>query len=137
MSGGPTASYSGYYPVFLFTDPCVQQVAQFFRDRATIEERYGRSLIEMARTTNDVYSRSDGKAGSFVTAYQASLRTQEQIAQNRLRFASRLLEMSEELNSLAREGEKQRKMHRDNGARYQGILQESEGVMDKVSRSGG
>lgn len=57
---------------------------------------------------------------------------QEQLAQNRIRFAQRLGEMSEELASLAREGEKQRKIHKDNGARFQAILQDSETVMDKA-----
>lgn len=75
----------------------------------------------MARNSNDLYSRSDGKAGcanstscadlrTFVTAYQTSLRVQEQLAQNRIRFSQRLQEMCEELNGLAREGEKQRKI---------------------------
>jgi hypothetical protein len=52
--------------------------------------------------------------------------------------------MNEELQALAREGEKQRKQwsawesiltlqHKDNGTRYQSILQESEAVMDKAS----
>lgn len=49
---------------------------------------------------------------TFVNAYQSSLRLQEQLAQNRMRFAQRLSDMSEELFSLAREGEKQRKLVR-------------------------
>jgi erythromycin esterase-like protein len=47
---------------------------------------------------------------SFVTAFQANLRVQEQLATNRMRFSQRLQEMSDELNGLAREGEKQRKI---------------------------
>lgn len=38
------------------------------------------------------------------------MRIQEQLGQNRMRFAQRLTEMSEELFALAREGEKQRKI---------------------------
>lgn len=81
-----------------------------------------------------------------MSAYQQSLKVQETLAQNRLRFAGRLNEMNEELQALAREGEKQRKLvsgrrgnphltlqHKDNGTRYQSILQESEAVMDKAS----
>jgi hypothetical protein len=51
----------------------------------------------------------DCKAGSFVASYQAALRLQEQLAQNRLRFSQRLNEMSEEMFALGREGERQRK----------------------------
>ncbi|GFZ47231.1 hypothetical protein JCM24511_04974 [Saitozyma sp. JCM 24511] len=109
-----------------------KQVAVFFRSRAELEEKYARSLMELCRTTSDVYSRADCKAGSFVQAYQGSLRLQEGLAQNRIRFSQRLNEMSDELLGLAREGEKLRKLHKENGVRYQGILQESEMVMDKA-----
>jgi hypothetical protein len=44
-----------------------------------------------------------------VASYQAALRLQEQLAQNRLRFSQRLNEMSEEMFALGREGERQRK----------------------------
>lgn len=43
-------------------------------------------------------------------AYQGSLRLQEGLAQNRIRFSQRLNEMSDELLGLAREGEKLRKL---------------------------
>ncbi|ORY33022.1 Rho GTPase activation protein [Naematelia encephala] len=109
-----------------------KQVAVFFRSRAEIEEKYARSLTELCRTTGDVYSRADCKAGTFVAAYQSSLKLQNSLAENRIRFSQRLNEMSDELLGLAREGEKLRKMHKENGARYQGILQESEMVMDKA-----
>jgi hypothetical protein len=78
--------------------------------------------------TSDIYSRADCKAGlvhasvqaddrSFVNAYQASLRLQDALAQNRLRFAQRLSEMSDELVVLAKEGERLRKMVRLNVTR--------------------
>ncbi|KAI9636893.1 putative GTPase activating protein [Dioszegia hungarica] len=109
-----------------------KQVATFFRSRADIEEKYARSLVELGRTTGDLYARGDCKAGTFVNAYHTSLRLQETLAQNRIRFSQRLNEMSDELIALSREGERMRKQHKENGARYQGILQESEMVMDKA-----
>lgn len=47
---------------------------------------------------------------TFVEAYHASLRLQDNLAQNRIRFSQRLNEMSDELLGLAREGEKLRKL---------------------------
>ncbi|WVO15490.1 hypothetical protein L204_103148 [Cryptococcus depauperatus] len=108
-----------------------KQVATFFRSRAEIEEKYARSLHDLYRATSDVYARADCKAGSFVSAYNSSLKIQEHIAQNRLRFAQRLMEMSEELFSLAREGEKARKTHKETGSRYQLIIQDAETSVDK------
>ena len=43
-------------------------------------------------------------------AYHSSLRLQNQVAENRIRFSQRLNEMSDELLALAREGEKLRKL---------------------------
>lgn len=40
-----------------------QQVASFFRGRADVEEKYGRSLVELGRNSNDQYARSEGKSG--------------------------------------------------------------------------
>ncbi|BEI85216.1 hypothetical protein CcaverHIS002_0506170 [Cutaneotrichosporon cavernicola] len=109
-----------------------KQVGTFFRQRSDVEEKYARGLTDVARTSNEVYSKADCKAGSFVASFQAALRLQEQLAQNRLRFSQRLNEMSEEMFALSREGERQRKQHKDNGTRLQNILQDSETVMDKA-----
>lgn len=46
---------------------------------------------------------------TFVNAYHTSLRIQENLAQNRVRFSQRLNEMSDELVALSREGERMRK----------------------------
>ena len=35
----------------------------FFKKRATLEEEYGKSLQKLARTSADIYSMTDGKAG--------------------------------------------------------------------------
>lgn len=46
---------------------------------------------------------------SFVSAWQSSMRIHESMAENRLRFAQRLNEMSEELATLVKEVDKNRK----------------------------
>jgi hypothetical protein len=46
---------------------------------------------------------------TFVNAWQASMRIHEVIAENRSRFAQRLSDISEELNSLAKHVDKGRK----------------------------
>ena len=49
---------------------------------------------------------------SFVKAWHTGLRIHEVMAENRLRFSQRLNEMSEELASLAKEVDKNRKQVR-------------------------
>ena len=53
-----------------------------------------------------------------MAAYHSSLKLQDQLAQNRLRFSMRLNEMSDELLGLAREGEKLRKQVSDQDPRH-------------------
>jgi Rho GTPase-activating protein RGD1 len=50
---------------------------------------------------------------SFVKAWHTGMRIHEGVAENRLRFSQRLNEMSEELASLAKEVDKNRKQVRD------------------------
>ncbi|KAF8892131.1 Rho GTPase activation protein [Infundibulicybe gibba] len=103
-----------------------REASTFFKKRAVIEDEYGKSLQKLARVTSDTYGMSDGKAGSFVGAWQSCMRVHELMAENRLRFSQRLNEMSEELGTLAKEVDKNRKQTKDLATRYERALQESE-----------
>lgn len=60
---------------------------------------------------------------TFVNAWQASMRIHEVVAENRFRFAQRLGDISEELNSLSKQVDKNRKEVRDYNRRpFFGIL---------------
>ncbi|KAL7414594.1 GTPase activating protein [Mrakia frigida] len=109
-----------------------RQVALFFKSRARVEESYARSLGEMGRDLMDNYSKGDGKAGSFLKAYQDTLRIHDSLAQQRLKFAQRLNEMGEELSHLAKEMEKTRKQHKDTGTRFERNLQDADLTMEKA-----
>ena len=106
-----------------------QEASVFFKKRAVLEEEYGRGMQKLAKTTSDVYAMNDGKAGyvfylqihaclfltnynilrTFVNAWQSTLKVHEVLAENRIRFAQRLNEMSEDLANLAKEVDKNRK----------------------------
>jgi hypothetical protein len=89
-----------------------REVSLYFRKRAMLEDEYGKNMLKLTRTTGEVYSTSEGKAGSFVTSWQKSLKIQETLADNRLGFAQKLSEMSDELKNLANEVDKNRKQVR-------------------------
>lgn len=56
------------YGILSPTDPSPRQEASvFFKKRAVLEEEYGKSLQKLARTTSEVYSMNDGKAGYCTT----------------------------------------------------------------------
>lgn len=69
---------------------------------------------------------------SFLKSYQDTLRLHDSLAQNRLKFATRLTEMADELAALAKEMEKTRKTHKDTGLRYERLLQDADLAMEKV-----
>lgn len=104
----------------------LQEASIFFKKRAVIEEEYGKTLQKLARSTAEVYSMNDGKAGlvsllfsvdirlsyysrTFVTVWQNSMKLHEALGENRIRFSQRLNEMSEELANIAKEVDKNRK----------------------------
>lgn len=77
-----------------------REASAFFKKRAALEEEYGRSLLKLSKASLESYGSIDGKAGSYVSSYHTILSTHEHLAESRLRFAQRLGEMSEELNTL-------------------------------------
>ncbi|KAF8646886.1 hypothetical protein AX16_007064 [Volvariella volvacea WC 439] len=108
-----------------------RETSVFFKKRAAIEEEYGKTLQKLAKATADTYAMNDGKAGSFVQAWQTSMRIHESMAEIRLRFAQRLNEMSEELATLVKEVDKTRKQTKELATRFERALQESESVTEK------
>ncbi|KAF8491785.1 hypothetical protein JB92DRAFT_3005205 [Gautieria morchelliformis] len=109
-----------------------REASVFLKKRAVLEEEYGKSMQKLARTTSDVYSMNDGKAGTFVTAWQSSMRIHEVIAENRFRFAQRLSDISEELVNLAKHVDKGRKETKDLATRYERALTDSEIALEKA-----
>ncbi|EJD47891.1 RhoGAP-domain-containing protein [Auricularia subglabra TFB-10046 SS5] len=103
-----------------------REASTFFKKRAVLEEEYGRNLQKLARSTSETYSMSDGKAGTFVSAWQTSMKIHDVMADNRIKFAQRLNEMSDDLATLAKEVDKNRKQTKELAARFERTLQDSE-----------
>ncbi|KAJ7091339.1 Rho GTPase activation protein [Mycena belliarum] len=108
-----------------------REASSFLKKRAGIEEEYGKNMHKLARMTADTYGMNDGKAGSFVSSWQSAMKIHESMGESRLRFSQRLNEMSEELATLAKEVDKNRKQTKDLATRYERALQESEAVTEK------
>ncbi|CUA74628.1 Breakpoint cluster region protein [Rhizoctonia solani] len=109
-----------------------REASIFFRKRAALEDEFGRGMYKLARTTSEVYAMNDGKAGSFVSAWSSTMKIHELMGESRIRLAQRLAEMSDELASLAKEVEKNRKSAKDLGTRYERALQDAEAAMEKA-----
>uniref|UniRef100_V5GSB1 GTPase activating protein n=2 Tax=Kalmanozyma brasiliensis (strain GHG001) TaxID=1365824 RepID=V5GSB1_KALBG len=109
-----------------------REASVFLKKRAIIEEEYARSMVKLARSTFETYSLSDAKAGSFVKSWHSIVKTHETLADNRLRFATKLNEMSDELSNLAKEVDKSRKQARETGSRLEKNLQDAEAGVEKA-----
>lgn len=109
-----------------------REASIFFRKRAALEDEFGRGLFKLARSTSEVYAMNDGKAGSFVSAWTSTMKIHEILGETRVRFAQRLAEMGDELASLAKEVERNRKNAKDLGVRYERALQDAEAAMEKA-----
>ncbi|KAI0730966.1 GTPase activating protein [Earliella scabrosa] len=109
-----------------------REAAVFLKKRAALEDEYGKGLQKLARATSAEYAQHEGKAGSYVNAWQSAMRTHEAMADSRTKFALRLNEMSEELSNLVKEVDKNRKATKDLATRYERALQESETTTEKA-----
>ncbi|SNX87055.1 related to GTPase-activating protein beta-chimerin [Melanopsichium pennsylvanicum] len=109
-----------------------REASTFLKKRAIIEEEYARSMVKLARSTFETYSLSDAKAGTFVKSWHSMVKTHETLAENRLRFASKLSEMSDELSNLVKEVDKSRKQARETGLRLEKNLQDAETGVEKA-----
>ncbi|SPO31065.1 related to GTPase-activating protein beta-chimerin [Ustilago trichophora] len=109
-----------------------REASTFLKKRAVIEEEYARGMAKLARSTFETYSLSDAKAGTFVKSWHSMVKTHETLADNRLRFAAKLSEMSDELSNLAKEVDKSRKQARETGMRLEKNLQDAEAGVEKA-----
>lgn len=65
-------------------------------------------------------------------SYLSAVRAHESIGENRLKFSAQLSEMSEDLQVLAKECDKSRKMNKDLGTRLERGLQDHDNLVDKA-----
>ncbi|KAG8832673.1 hypothetical protein FRC17_000892 [Serendipita sp. 399] len=109
-----------------------REAAVFLQKRSALESDLGRNMHKLAVATASAYAANECKAGSFSAAWERAMRLHETIAENRLKLSANLAEMSDELSSLAKEIDKNRKQVKDTHTSYERILLESEATMDKA-----
>ncbi|KAG8757902.1 hypothetical protein FRC14_001200 [Serendipita sp. 396] len=109
-----------------------REAAVFLQKRAALESDLGRNMHKLAVATASAYAANECKAGSFSAAWERAMRLHETIAENRLKLSANLAEMSDELSSLAKEIDRNRKQVKDTHTGYERNLLESEANMDKA-----
>ncbi|EOR01178.1 hypothetical protein E3P92_01745 [Wallemia ichthyophaga] len=108
-----------------------KESSTFLKRKSKIEEDYGNQLIKLGKSTSEIYSSTEAKAGSFVNSFHSIMRLHESIGEGKLRLATRLNEISDELSQLHRQVDKSRKHAKDYGNKHEKFLQEAEANTEK------
>ncbi|KAL1918738.1 uncharacterized protein VTP21DRAFT_2760 [Calcarisporiella thermophila] len=110
-----------------------KDVIVFLRKRAIVEEEYGKNLLKVAQNTLDTAERSEYyKRGTFSDSWMEIVKLHQKIAEQRIKFAQNILDVSEELNAILKETDRMRKQLKENGQRQERLMQESEQALEKA-----
>lgn len=109
-----------------------REAAVFLQKRAALEGDLGRSMHKLAVNTKSAYAANECKPGTFASAWDRAMTLHETIAENRLKLSANLSEMSEELSTLAKEVDKNRKQVKDTHASYERNYNESLSTLSKA-----
>ncbi|RCH80462.1 hypothetical protein CU097_001481, partial [Rhizopus azygosporus] len=108
-----------------------QDIAAFLKKRAFLEESYGRDMIKIAQQTAEAFDKSHPKSGTFGDVWISILKVHETIGNQRIRFATSITESAEDLLSLSKHIEKDRKKIKDTGMHYEKQVQEADIQLEK------
>jgi hypothetical protein len=108
-----------------------KDISTFLKKRAMIEENYGREMLKTAQTTIETFDKSHPKSGTFGDAWVSILKVHEVIGNQRIKFASIISEAAEDLISLSRSIEKERKKIKDAGMHYEKLVTDADLLLEK------
>ncbi|KAJ2008537.1 hypothetical protein H4R26_000153 [Coemansia thaxteri] len=110
-----------------------KETVLFLKNRAKVEEDYGRSLQKLALNTLKTMDRPGSNHQSTQQAsWQRLVEAHETMASNRMKFSITLSEMSDFLSSYVKTKEAVRRKLKDTEQRYQRAIEESELLLEKA-----
>ncbi|KAJ3041621.1 hypothetical protein HDV00_008897 [Rhizophlyctis rosea] len=107
-----------------------QEAMMFLKKRAAIEEKYARSMLELAQTSP--VQVPYGKEGSYADSWARFVKMHETIAETRLHFSSSVGEIADELATLYKNTERSRKQLKDAGYKHLKHMQDADTALDKA-----
>ncbi|KAG1585018.1 hypothetical protein G6F48_007530 [Rhizopus delemar] len=108
-----------------------RDIAAFLKKRAFLEESYGRDMVKIAQTSAETFDKSHPKSGTFGDVWISILKVHENIGSQRIRFATSITESAEDLLTLSKHIEKDRKKIKDAGLHYEKQVQEADLQLEK------
>ncbi|KAJ3212462.1 hypothetical protein HDU82_001313 [Entophlyctis luteolus] len=111
----------------------IDEVVAFLRKRAAIEEEYGRSMIKLSQSILGGKA-DDGKTGTYAEAWKHTLNLHENIGDIRLKFASSISAIADEVSTLHKNTERSRKQLKEAGYKHWKAVHESENCLEKSKK---
>ncbi|ORZ25900.1 Rho GTPase activation protein [Absidia repens] len=107
-----------------------KDIAVFLKKRALVEEEYGKQLTKLAQSASESF-KSHPRSSTFGSAWSSSLKVHENIGEQRIKFASDITEVADDLQLLVKDTEKARKNSKDSSVKQEKILIDAELALEK------
>ncbi|ORX89803.1 RhoGAP-domain-containing protein [Basidiobolus meristosporus CBS 931.73] len=104
----------------------------FLKKRAMLEEEYGKGMLKLTQQIAKSAEKSDIKVGTFGDSWGNFIKYHEAIGENRVKFASTINEVGDNLSAAYKEHEKSRRQLKENGLKLQKHLHEAESNLEKA-----
>ncbi|GAA5810617.1 hypothetical protein MFLAVUS_004040 [Mucor flavus] len=108
-----------------------KDVAIFLKKRAAIEEEYGKQMSKLVQATTESYDKLHCKPNTYGTVWTSFLKVHETIGDQRIKFASDIAEVADDVQIMCKDTEKSRKQIKEIGYRHDRIRLESELALEK------
>ncbi|KAI8997877.1 Rho GTPase activation protein [Pilobolus umbonatus] len=109
----------------------IQDIANFMKKRAFLEESYGREMVKIAQTTAEVFDKAHPKSGTFGDVWVSMLKVHEDIGNQRIKFGISLSDSAEDILALGRSIEKDRKKIKEAGMQCEKVVTDADVVLEK------
>ncbi|KAI8375018.1 Rho GTPase activation protein [Choanephora cucurbitarum] len=108
-----------------------KDISTFLKKRAFLEESYGRDMVKVAQSTAEAFDKAHPKSGTFGDVWISMLKVHEIIGNQRIKFATSISDLAEDLLSLGRNIEKDRKKIKDAGMHYEKLVADADLQLEK------
>ncbi|KAI9334453.1 Rho GTPase activation protein [Pilaira anomala] len=108
-----------------------KDISTFLKKRAFLEESYGRDMVKVAQSTAEAFDKAHPKSGTFGDVWISMLKVHENIGNQRIKFAASISDSAEDLLSLGRNIEKDRKKIKDAGMHYEKLVSDADLLLEK------
>ncbi|CAO3618993.1 unnamed protein product [Mucor hiemalis] len=108
-----------------------KDISTFLKKRAFLEESYGRDMVKVAQATAEAFDKAHPKSGTFGDVWISMLKVHENIGNQRIKFAASISDSAEDLLSLGRTIEKDRKKIKDAGMHYEKLVSDADLLLEK------